>query len=68
MEEADRRVAESQRLAEAQRALVAALVRGGDDATDARRQLRIMEQRVALDEADRDRMRRELAALKRRDS
>ena len=67
MEEVERRVAESHRLAEVQRALVAALVRGGDDATEARRRLRILEQRLALDEADRDRMRRELAALKRRE-
>lgn len=68
MEEVDRRAAESRHLADAQRALVAALERGADDAAEARRLLRVLEERLALDEADRDRTRRELAALKRRES
>jgi hypothetical protein len=66
MEETERRVAEAERLANRQRTLVASLVRGGQDAAEARRLLRILEERLALEEADRDRTRRELAALKRR--
>lgn len=66
MEEVERRVAEAERLADSQRALVASLDRAGHDATEARRLLRVLEQQLALDEADRDRFRRELAALKRR--
>ena len=67
MEEADRRAAEAERLANQQRALVGALARGGQDDTEARRLLGILEQRLALEEAERDRMRRDLVALKRRE-
>ncbi len=67
MEEIEGRVAESLRLAEAQRALVAALERGGDDAAEARRVLRIIEERLARDEEARDRMRRDLAVLRRKE-
>ncbi len=67
MEETDRRAADAERLANQQRALVASLERGGNDAAEARRLLRILEERLALEEAERDRMRRELAALRRRE-
>lgn len=67
MEETERRAIEAERLANQQRALVAALDRNGHDAAEARRLLRILEERVALEEADRDRMRRDLAALRRRE-
>jgi hypothetical protein len=68
MDEAEHRVAEAERLANRQRTLVASLERGGQDAAEARRLLRILEERLALAEADRDRTRRELAALKRRET
>jgi hypothetical protein len=67
MEDADGRAAEAERLANQQRALVGALARNGHDAGEARRLLRILEERLALEEAERDRMRRELVALKRRE-
>ncbi len=66
MEEADGRATEAERLANQQRALVGALARNGHDAGEARRLLRILEERVALEEAERDRTRRDLVALKRR--
>jgi hypothetical protein len=66
MEEAEHRVAEADRLANRQRTLVASLERGGRDSAEARRLLRILEEQLALEEADRDRTRRDLAALKRR--
>ncbi len=67
MEEADRRAADAERLANRQRALVGALARDGKDATEARRLLRILEERLSLEEAERDRMRRELLELRRRE-
>lgn len=67
MEEMERRVADAERLANQQRALVAALERNGHDVAEARRLLRVLEERLALEEGDRDRMRRDLAALRRRE-
>jgi hypothetical protein len=67
MQEAERRAAEAERLANQQRALVASLEREGKDAGEARRLLHILEERLALEEAVRDRIRRELVALKRRE-
>jgi hypothetical protein len=67
MQEAEQCAVEAERLANLQPALVASLEREGKDAGEARRLLQILEERLALEEAERDRIRRELVALKRRE-